>query len=73
MGGFFRPSKPIQMIEQLMTDPAPAAPNPDQAASDARIANRQRALRGRLGTVATSDRGVLAPLPDVTRKTLLGE
>ena len=34
---------------------------------------RTRAARGIAGTIVTSDRGVLAPLPLVARKSLLGE
>ncbi len=76
MGGLFRAPKPPPVEEAT---PAPATPAPPPAAapeavaSETRVANRQRALRGRPGTVATSERGVLVALPSVARKTLLGE
>jgi hypothetical protein len=75
MGGLFRAPKP-EKIEAPPPAPAPTpapAPAPEQVASEARTAARQRSLRGRPGTVATSSRGVLAALPTVPRKTLLGE
>jgi len=75
MGGLFRAPKP-----QVVAAPQPApqalpapAPDPAVAAEAARIEARDRATRGRLGTIATSERGVLAPLPSAVRKTLLGE
>jgi hypothetical protein len=44
------------------------------AAREARVKAVERARRGLAGTIATSDRGVLSPLPTyATRKTLLGE
>jgi hypothetical protein len=74
MGGLFRAPKP-EVVEVSTPEPVAttAAPEPASVASDARVANRQRALRGRPGTIATSERGVLAPLPNLARKTLLGE
>jgi hypothetical protein len=74
MGGLFRAPKPT-VVEPPPppTPPPPPAPAPEAEASTARTAARQRSLRGRPGTIATSSRGVLAPLPDVARKTLLGE
>ena len=66
------PTRP--QLEPPPAPPAPPpAPAPEQVASESRIAARQRSLRGRPGTIATSERGVLAPLPVVARKSLLGE
>jgi len=45
-----------------------------QAAETARTENRAAARGGIAGTIATSARGVLTPLPiALTRKSLLGE
>ncbi len=74
MGGLFRAPKPPPVEEAPPpAPPPPPAPAPEVVASETRVANRQRALRGRPGTIATSERGVLVPLPAVARKTLLGE
>lgn len=73
MGGLFRAPKPTPVEAPPPPEPPPAAPPPEQAASEARVAARQRSLRGRPGTVATSARGVLSPLPAAPRKALLGE
>jgi hypothetical protein len=77
MGGLFRAPKPV-----VVASPQPAAAvaaatapslSPEAAAETARVEARARSQRGRPGTIATSARGVLAPLPGVARKTLLGE
>jgi hypothetical protein len=79
MGGLFRAPKPVEL-----PPPAPvetvveAASRNEQAAEEAARAARlravERARRGLSGTIATSARGVLDPLPTVAaRKTLLGE
>jgi hypothetical protein len=76
MGGLLRAPKPAQAEAPPAPEPAPPpppAPAPEQVASETRAANRQRSLRGRPGTIATSARGVLAPLPVAPRKALLGE
>jgi hypothetical protein len=82
MGGLLRAPKPVTI------EPAPApaqteavaqsAAQTEAAAEDAARAARvravERARRGLAGTIATSERGVLAPLPAfAARKTLLGE
>ena len=82
MGGLLRAPKPVAI------EPAPApvqtqavaqsAAQTEAAAEDAARAARlravERARRGLAGTIATSERGVLAPLPAfAARKTLLGE
>lgn len=82
MGGMFRAPKPIEVEAppapvQAATVAATAAQT-EAAAEDAgraaRIRAVERARRGLAGTIATSDRGVLAPLSGLgTRKTLLGE
>jgi hypothetical protein len=76
MGGLFRAPKPI-VVPAPTPPPAPEPVSPaaaDTSAEAARIEARQRARQGLSGTIATSARGVLAPLPlPVTRKSLLGE
>ncbi|UPY36603.1 hypothetical protein [Sediminicoccus sp. KRV36] len=55
----------------MTAEPAPAAA---QAADAARVETRAAARQGVAGTIATSARGVLTPLPiALTRKSLLGE
>ena len=73
MGGLIRAPKPAQLEPPPAPPAPPPAPAPEQVASESRIASRQRSLRGRPGTIATSERGVLAPLPVAARKSLLGE
>lgn len=72
MAGLFRAPKPV------VAPPQPVAPTPEPAAASARAnetaRTENRARQGIAGTIATSARGVLAPLPiAVTRKSLLGE
>ncbi|MEI6158824.1 MAG: hypothetical protein WCP77_03225 [Roseococcus sp.] len=76
MAGLFRAPKPVVVPPQPA--PAPTAAEPAsvsaQAAEAARVENRATARQGIGGTIATSARGVLAPLPiALTRKSLLGE
>lgn len=77
MGGLLRAPKPPAPVETpAPPPPAPPpapAPEPEQVASETRTAARQRSLRGRPGTIATSERGVLVALPVAPRKALLGE
>ncbi|MBX9700743.1 MAG: hypothetical protein K2X74_14995 [Acetobacteraceae bacterium] len=76
MGGLIRAPKPTPVASPAPPTPPPPpppAPPPEQVASETRTATRQRSLRGRAGTIATSERGVLVPLPALARKTLLGE
>jgi hypothetical protein len=81
MAALFRAPKPV-----IVPPPAPPTPPPapkpaeaiaaeaQRAGEEARIENRARARQGIPGTIATSPRGVLAPLPfALTRKSLLGE
>jgi hypothetical protein len=77
MAGLFRAPKPV-VAPTAPPATAPTAPVPGEAGSQAaeatRIANRSAARQGIAGTIATSSRGVLAPLPvTLTRKSLLGE
>lgn len=76
MGGLFRAPKPV-VVPAPTPQPSPEPVSPavaDGAAEGARIEARQRARQGLSGTIATSARGVLAPLPlPVARKSLLGE
>jgi hypothetical protein len=73
MGGLFRAPKPVVVPPAPTPEPAPAQPPPEQQGETARAAARDRAARGREGTIATSARGVLAALPAPPRKSLLGE
>jgi hypothetical protein len=73
MGGLFRAPKPVVVAPPQAPAPAAETPTPDQAAQQARTEARALAARGRPGTIATSARGVLAPLPSLVRKSLLGE
>jgi len=82
MGGLFRAPKPV--VVEPTPEPvraesaAEAAARSEAAAEEAERAARlravERARRGLAGTVVTSARGVLDPLPAfATRKSLLGE
>ena len=73
MGGLFRAPKPVVVPPAPMPDPAPAPTPPEQQGGAARAAARSRAALGLEGTIATSARGVLDPLPALSRKSLLGE
>ena len=82
MGGLFRAPKPVvidappqaaqaQSVGQTAAQTEAAA---EQASREARLRAVERARSGLGGTIATSARGVLDPLPAVLRrKTLLGE
>jgi hypothetical protein len=74
MAGLFRAPKPVVVPPPPAAAAAPAAAEPAQAAETTRIGSRNAARQGIAGTIATSPRGVLAPLPiALTRKSLLGE
>jgi len=78
MAGLFRAPKPQVVPPAQPAAPLAAAPEPvvasAQAAETARTENRAAARGGTAGTIATSARGVLTPLPiALTRKSLLGE
>ncbi|WP_137179445.1 hypothetical protein [Roseomonas sp. AR75] len=82
MGGLFRAPKPVvidspppevqaESVAQSNAQTAAAAETAERAARQRAV---ERARRGIAGTIATSPRGVLAPLPAaLQRKTLLGE
>ncbi|WP_240655227.1 hypothetical protein [Rhodovarius crocodyli] len=72
MGSVFSAPKPVVVSTPAQTIATPA-PTGDEAASAARTDNQARLRRGLQGTIATSERGVLAAAPAVSRKTLLGE
>jgi hypothetical protein len=73
MGGLFRAPKP-QVVPSPAPPPSPTPFSTEVTAEAARIENRQRSRQGLAGTIATSERGVLAPLPlALGRKSLLGE
>ena len=72
MGGLLRTPRLETPADSAAADTGAA----DRAEADARRRGRERVRRGLGGTIATSGRGVLAPLPDAfaaTRKSLLGE
>jgi hypothetical protein len=82
MGGLFRAPKPVVIeepprevqAESVAQSNAQTAAAAEDAGREARQRAVERARRGISGTIATSARGVLAPLPTaVQRKTLLGE
>ena len=75
MGGLFRAPKPTVVAAPEPPPAVAATLPPQQVGQEARAEARERAGRGRAGTIATSARGVLAPLPGVAlvRKSLLGE
>lgn len=79
MGGLFSAPKPVEIIpappvESVAEANARNAAAAEAAAREARLRAVERARRGLAGTIATSARGVLAPLPfAAARKTLLGE
>ena len=73
MGGLFRAPKPVIVPPPPAPAPVAVVPTPEAANQQAQAESRTRAARGLAGTIVTSDRGVLAPLPLVARKSLLGE
>ncbi|MGG5810492.1 hypothetical protein [Falsiroseomonas sp. CW058] len=82
MGGLFKAPKPVVVeptpVETRVETVAETAAKTEAVAEDAQRATRvkavERARRGLGGTIATSPRGVLDPLPAfATRKSLLGE
>lgn len=82
MGGLFRAPKPVVIAappepaqaQSVAESAAQSGAAAEEAARQARLAALDRARRGLGGTIATSARGVLDPLPaSLRRKTLLGE
>lgn len=73
MASLFKAPKPVR-IDPPALPPTPDVPSAAQATEQAGADTRARARRGIQGTIATSERGVLAPMPaTLTRKSLLGE
>ncbi len=73
MGSLFRAPRPIR-VDPPPPPPIAAAPTAAATEEAARIDARSRARRGLSGTIATSARGALAPLPaTLARRSLLGE
>lgn len=82
MGGLFRAPQPVVIeappapVQQQSVAQAEAATTEaaETAARTERVQATTRARRGIAGTIATSPRGVLEPMPIFAiRKTLLGE
>ena len=88
MGGLFRAPKPVEIAppppepqqqqaqqqQAVAVAQAQVAAAAEAEATEARRTSATRARRGLPGTIVTSARGVLTPLPTtVIRKTLLGE
>lgn len=82
MGGLFRAPKPVMIEappeaarqESVAQAEAATAAAAETAARGERTEATTRARRGIAGTIATSSRGVLDPMPVfAARKTLLGE
>lgn len=75
MAGLFRAPKPVVVPPAPITPtPQPVAASQEATAEATRTENRAAARGGLAGTIATSARGVLTPIPiAVTRKSLLGE
>lgn len=82
MGGLFRapkpkavePPAPPAQAETVAQSAARTEAAAETAQADARVQAISRARRGIAGTIVTSPRGVLDPLPPfAARKNLLGE
>jgi hypothetical protein len=88
MGGLFRAPQPVEIApappepqqqqaqrqQAVAVAQAQVAAAAEVEATEARRTSATRARRGLGGTIVTSARGVLAPLPTMAiRKTLLGE
>lgn len=73
MASLFKAPKPVR-IDPPAPPPVPAVPSAVQASTQASTETQARVRRGIQGTIATSERGVLAPAPALfARKSLLGE
>ena len=79
MGGLFKAPKPVVIAPSTTTSAttttADATAAAEEAAAASRTEARSRATRGMVGTIATSNRGLLGARADfaATRKSLLGE
>ena len=73
MGSLFKAPKPVR-VDPPVPPPQPIPPATADVVQAAATQTRNRALRGIQGTIVTSPRGVLDPLPlGLSRKSLLGE
>ena len=73
MASLFKAPKPVR-IDPPAPPPVPTVPSAVQASTQASTETQARVRRGIQGTIATSERGVLAPAPALfARKSLLGE
>lgn len=76
MGGLLRTPKLKAPVDNPAIGAQASAQAANAAEAEARQRNLERSRRGLAGTIATSGRGVLEPLPSAlaaTRKSLLGE
>jgi hypothetical protein len=69
MGGFFAPDPPSSPAPVVV----PTAPDPETEATAERLDAINRNRRGLMGTIATSETGLLQPSGSRAAKTLLGE
>jgi hypothetical protein len=69
MGGFFAPDPPSPPAPAVL----PPSPDPEAQATAERLDAINRNRRGLMGTIATSETGVLQSSGNRTAKTLLGE
>ena len=73
MSSLFKAPTPVR-IDPPVPPPQPIVASVAQATAQASADTQARARRGILGTIATSELGVLAPAPGtLARKSLLGE
>jgi len=69
MGGFFASDPPSQPAPVVL----PPSPDPEAAATAERLDAINRNRRGLMGTIATSETGLLQSAGKGAAKTLLGE
>jgi hypothetical protein len=69
MGGFFASAPPPPPPPVVM----PTAPDPEAKAAEERLEAINRNRRGLVGTIATSETGLLQPSGRGAAKSLLGE
>ncbi len=69
MGGFFAPDPPSPPAPVAL----PPAPDPQAQATEERLNAINRNRRGLMGTIATSETGLLQASGNRIAKTLLGE
>ena len=69
MGGFFAPDPPSIPAPVVL----PPSTDPEAEATEERLNAINRNRRGLMGTIATSESGLLQPAGSRAAKTLLGE